>query len=224
MSLALASVNPSASAVWPPSGIALAATLLFGLRVWPAILVGAFFVNVTTAGSLATSVGIATGNTLEAVIGAWLVNRFAGGTAAFERPQGVLRFAVLILLSTTVSASIGVQSLWAGGFAESSQVPLIWLTWWLGDVGGTLVFTPFIVLWVRPGRAEITGGRALEAAALSATLIATAWFVFNRLDPAAFALLPPLVWAALRFGRRGAMTAAVATSWIALWGTLEGQG
>lgn len=224
LSLALASVNASASAVWPPSGIALAATLLFGLRVWPAILVGAFFVNVTTAGSLATSVGIATGNTLEAVVGAWLVNRFAGGTAAFERPQGVLRFALLILFTTTVSASIGVQSLWAGGFAEASRISLIWLTWWLGDVVGTLVFTPFIVLWVRPGRARITTGRVLEAAALSVTLIATTWFVFHRLDPAPFAVLPPLVWAALRFGRRGAVTAAVATSWIALWGTLEGRG
>src|SRR5713226_8510904 len=83
LGLKLALVNPSATAVWPPTGIALAALLLLGYRVWPAIFVGAFFVNVLTAGSIFTSLGIATGNTLEAICGAWLVNRFAGGTRVF---------------------------------------------------------------------------------------------------------------------------------------------
>src|SRR5256885_8935772 len=89
LSLQLAFVNPSASPVWPPAGIALAALLVFGYRVWPAIFVGAFFVNVTHAGNIFTSIGIACGNTLEAFCAAWLVNRFAGGTQAFERPQNV---------------------------------------------------------------------------------------------------------------------------------------
>src|SRR5213083_2801835 len=79
LGLALAFVNASASAVWPPAGIALAALLLLGYRTWPAIFVGAFLVNLTTAGDIATSVAIASGNTLEAIAGAWLVNRFAGG-------------------------------------------------------------------------------------------------------------------------------------------------
>src|SRR5215510_1355828 len=77
--LNLASLHASASPVWPPAGIALAATLLFGYRVWPAIFVGAFLVNLTTAGNVATSFAIATGNTLEALTGVWLVNRFADG-------------------------------------------------------------------------------------------------------------------------------------------------
>src|ERR1043165_7917438 len=77
LGLKLAFLNASASAVWPPSGIALAVLLLFGYRLWPAIFVGAFFVNLTTAGNLATSLGIATGNTLEALCGSWLVNAFA---------------------------------------------------------------------------------------------------------------------------------------------------
>src|SRR5215831_18257843 len=79
LGLKLAFLNASASAVWPPSGIALAVLLLFGYRLWPTIFVGAFFVNLTTAGNLATSFGIATGNTLEAICGAWLINVFANG-------------------------------------------------------------------------------------------------------------------------------------------------
>jgi integral membrane sensor domain MASE1 len=87
----LAFFHPSASPVWPPTGLALAAVLLLGYRVWPAVLVGAYLVNVTTAGSIATSIGIATGNTLEAVVGAYLVNRFANGRDAFDRPEDVFK-------------------------------------------------------------------------------------------------------------------------------------
>src|SRR5436190_24143928 len=83
LGLTLASLHASASPVWPPAGIALAALLLLGYRAWPAIFIGAFLVNVTTAGNVATSFAIATGNTLEALAGAWLVNRFAGGTNVF---------------------------------------------------------------------------------------------------------------------------------------------
>src|SRR5438105_495121 len=75
--LALASINPSATPIWPPSGFALAAILLRGYRVWPAILVGAFLVNATTAGSIATSIAIGCGNGLEAVVGAYLINRWS---------------------------------------------------------------------------------------------------------------------------------------------------
>src|SRR5205823_1596682 len=85
LGLTLAYVNASASPIWPPTGIALAAIVLLGYRAWPAIFIGAFLVNLTTAGNLATSLGIAIGNTLEAVCGAWLINGFAGGVHAFDR-------------------------------------------------------------------------------------------------------------------------------------------
>src|SRR5438477_12713729 len=101
--LMLASLHASASPVWPPAGIALAALLVLGYRVWPAILVGAFLVNATTAGNVATSLAVASGNTLEAVCGAWLVNRFAGGTTVFDRPQGVFKFALAVALSAIIS-------------------------------------------------------------------------------------------------------------------------
>src|SRR5438309_3555074 len=93
LGLSMASVHPSATAVWPPAGIALAAFLVLGYRVWPAIFLGAFLVNLTTSGSIAASIGIAAGNTLEGVLGAWLVNRYANGRRALDRPQDVGRLA-----------------------------------------------------------------------------------------------------------------------------------
>ncbi len=121
LSLKLAIVNPSASPVWPPAGIALAALLVFGYRVWPAIFIGAFLVNITTAGNFFTSLGIASGNALEALCGAWLVNRFAGATQVFDRPQNVFKFALAAMISTTVSPSLGVTSIALGGFAHWSN-------------------------------------------------------------------------------------------------------
>src|SRR6266446_8456881 len=111
LSLQLAFVHPSASPVWPPAGIALAALVVFGYRTWPAIFLGAFLVNVTTAGNIATSLCIATGNTLEAVCGAWLVNRFANGMRVFDRSQDVFKFTVAVTLSTLISPTFGVSSL-----------------------------------------------------------------------------------------------------------------
>lgn len=98
---------------------AVAFFLLFGFSVWPTIVVGAFLVNVTTAGTLLTSGSIAVGNTLGGLLGAWLVQRFAHGLRAFESPQDVFKFAILAgLLSPIVSATIGVTSLTWGGFAS----------------------------------------------------------------------------------------------------------
>ncbi len=225
LGLGLALVHPSASAVWPPTGIALAAAILFGSRVWPAILVGAFLVNVTTAGSVVTSFGIATGNTLEAVVGAFLVQRYAGGTAVFERPRGVFRFALLAAgASTAISATIGVASLTLGGLAAPERLAEIWLTWWLGDAIGALVFTPFIVVWAAPGGRRFPRRGALETVALAGALAAAGALAFQPGSPLSFLTITPLVWAAFRFGRRGAMTASVVLSTLALIATFRGGG
>src|SRR6058998_1122231 len=112
LGLSLASVHASASPVWAPTGIALAAFLTLGYRVWPAILLSAFLVNATTAGSLATSLSIGAGNTLEGLVGAYLVNRFARGRDALQRSLDVFRFAALTAIaSTMVSATWGVTTL-----------------------------------------------------------------------------------------------------------------
>src|SRR5229473_2769596 len=122
LSLRLASVHPSATPVWPPTGIAIATLVALGLRFWPSIFAGAFLVNVTTAGSVLTSLGIATGNTLEALLGSFLVVRFANGPNAFEKSWDILRFALYTgILGAAVAATFGATSLTLGGFASWNQ-------------------------------------------------------------------------------------------------------
>ena len=232
LGLSWAFVNPSATAVWPPTGIALAAFLIFGTRVWPAIFAAAFVANLTTAGSVLTSFGIATGNTLEGVLGAYLVQRFAGGRQAFGRPRNAFRFAVLAAaVSTTVSATLGVVSLALGGFAQWADFGRIWVTWWLGDGAGSLVVVPVVLLWVENPRVEWTGRQALEAAALLACLVLLGLLVFGGEFPAEttnypleFLCIPVLLWAAFRFGPRETATAILLLSVIAIGGTLRGLG
>ena len=169
LALRVAFLNPSASAVWPPTGIALASLLLLGYRAWPAVLLGAFLVNLTTAGNVATSLGIAAGNTLEAVIGAWLTGRFANGRDAFEQPQDFQRFLVLAgLVATAISPTLGVTSLCLGGFTPWSDYGPVWLTWWLGDVGGALIVAPPLILW---GSRPRPGWSRLQVVELGAVLL-----------------------------------------------------
>src|SRR5262245_43474283 len=160
LGLSLALVHASATAVWPPTGIALAGLMLLGYGAWPAIAVGAFVANITTHGSVASCLGIATGNTLEALAGAWLVNRCSHGRAAFLTGRGAFRFVALAgVLATTISATLGVLSLVLAGDATSSRFGAIWATWWFGDMGGAVVVAPFILLWSDAPRATWTPGR-----------------------------------------------------------------
>jgi diguanylate cyclase (GGDEF)-like protein len=232
LGLRLAFVHASATTVWPPTGVALAAFLILGTRVWPAIFAGAFLANLTTAGSLATSIGIAGGNTLEGLLGAYLVQRFAAGRRAFERPRNVVRFAVLAaVISTTVSATLGVTSLSLGGFARWADYASIWLTWWLGDAAGALVVAPAVLLWSANLRVHWDRRQAAEAVALLACLALVGVIVFGGLVPAGtqdypleFLCIPILLWAAFRFGARETATAILLLSGIAIWGTLRGFG
>jgi len=232
LSLRLAFIHPSASVVWPPTGIALAALMILGLRFWPAILAGAFVVNVTTAGSMATSLGIATGNTLEAVVGSWLVLRFAGGRAAFDTPGTVFRFAaVTAVLSTPISATLGVTSLTLGGFVSWAQYAPVWLTWWLGDACGALIVAPLLMLWTARPLPDWDRKRFFELAALFLSLSAVAAVVFGgvfhfagRNEPRTYLCAPFLMWAALRFNQRKVATALCLLSAIAVAGTMRGTG
>ncbi len=225
--LSLAQVHPSASAVWPPSGIALAAILLWGYRLWPGIFLGAFAVNLAAAGSIFTALSIGAGNSLEAILGATLVFRFANGPKAFEQTKTILKFILLaVILSTAVGAVFGVTSLTLGGLASWDKFFPIWLTWWLGDAVGDLIVGSLLVLWVTQPLFPIKTIRLWEATGLLVLLIFIGGLLFLTKIPTGleyFALVP-LLWAAARFGRRGAVTSAFALSAVALWGTLHGLG
>src|SRR3954463_16013509 len=180
LGLTLASVNPSASPIWPPTGIALAAVLLGGLRVWPAILAGAFAANAATAGTLETAAVIAAGNTLEAVIGGFLIGRWSGGARTFDTPSQVAKFALVCVGPATItSATIGVTTLYVAGFAASDKLMPIWVTWWLGDAAGGLVVTPAIVLWAQARRANVTRSEIVSILAVVAFATAVGFIAFS---------------------------------------------
>src|SRR5713101_61784 len=229
--LILASLHASASPVWPPAGIALAALLVLGYRVWPAIFIGAFLVNVTTTGNAATSLAIASGNTLEAICGAWIVNRFAGGTTVFDRPQGVFKFALAAVVSTIISPVFGVTSLALAGFADWTNYGAIWLTWWLGDTTSDLLIAPLIILWSIASKRRWNTREAVEVGILLLLLFVLSEAVFGgwltisaRNYPIAFISGPIVVWTAFRFTQRETATGIFILSAIAIWGTLHGFG
>ena len=232
LALQLAFVNASASPVWPSAGIALAALLVLGYRVWPGIFVGAFLVNFWTTLNILSSLGIAGGNTLEAVCGAWLVNRFAGGPRVFDRPQGVFTFALAALISAAVAPTAGVSSLAVGGFAQWSNYWPIWLTWWLGDASGDLVVAPLLVLWsVSATQRKWNRKQAVEVSVLLLLLVLLAetvfggWFPISaRNYPISFICGPIVIWTAFRFTPRETATGIFVLSAIAIWGTLHGFG
>ncbi|PYI42712.1 MAG: hypothetical protein DMF12_05850 [Verrucomicrobia bacterium] len=229
--LMLASLHASASPVWPPTGIALAALLVLGYRAWPAIFVGAFLVNASTAGNVATSLAVASGNTLEAMCGAWLVNRFAGGTTAFGRPQGVFKFALAAVVSTIISPAFGVTSLALAGFADWANYGAIWLTWWLGDATSDLLIAPLIILWSIASKRRWNRREAVEVGILLLLLFVLSEAVFGgwltisaKNYPIAFSCGAIVIWTAFRFTQRETATGIFILSAIAIWGTLHGFG
>jgi len=232
LGLQLAFFHPSATPVWPPTGIALVAVLALGYEVAPAIFIGAFLVNLTTAGTVGTSLGIALGNTLEALCAAAVVKRYAGGRHALERAPDVLRFALLAAVgSTTISATVGVTTLGLGGSAYWTDFGEIWLTWWLGDMGGALIVAPALLLWTtehvtpRPRRKVIEGIALIAGLLVACQLAFGAPLAIGGPDaPLEFACVPLIVWAAYRFGRREAAAAVLVVAALAVWGTLRGVG
>jgi len=232
LGLMLASVNPSASPIWPPSGIALAAVLLGGLRMWPAIFAGAFAANLLTAGTPETSALIAFGNTLEAIVGGFLIGRWSGGASTFMTPAQVAKFALVTVgPATIVSASIGVSTLCLAGLASWAKFTPIWITWWLGDAAGALVVAPAIVLWAQSPRKSFTRDEIVGIGAVLALTVAVGLVAFSPLlprtqysSPLGFLAIMPLLWAALRRGPRDTATASVILTGFTIWSTLENAG
>jgi PAS domain S-box-containing protein len=226
LSLLLAIPPGYATAVWPPSGIALAAMLLWGPRLWPGIWLGAALTNLTIEGSPLLAALIATGNTLEAVIGAALIRRYTKSQTNFQSGEDVVKFLGLCAVSATVAAAIGVCSLTLLRTIVWSEFIVNAWTWWQGDASGMIVVTPLIASWsIRWPRWSLP--KAIEAAALVAGLALATFMVFGGLPgdvPLAFITLPFVVWAAIRFTQREVTTLTAMVCGIAIWYTLQARG
>jgi integral membrane sensor domain MASE1 len=217
LGLSLAYTNNSISAVWPPTGLALAATVFWGYRMWPGIALGALLGNVDTGVPWYTVLGITTGNTGEALVGAFLLRRVADFRPSLERVRDVIALALLAgVVSTTVSATIGVSSLLLGDQITADGFGFAWRIWWLGDMGGNLVVAPAIMVAVTHWPYRGAPGRLLEGLVLAAGLVALAFLVFYSDVPRAFLVFPFVIWAALRFWQPGAVAASLALAAVAI--------
>jgi signal transduction histidine kinase len=221
-------IHSNATVIWAPSGIALAAMLLFGYRVWPAILLAAFFTNFTTVSSLVPSIAVAIGSTLEGLIGAYLVNTFAHGKNAFLRAGDIFKYTILAaLLSTTIVPNIGLTTLILKGYEEWAHFPEMWFSWWMGDVAGVLIVAPFILFWAARHQLQSIKFHKLEAILSFLVLILVSLILFGGAagkSPLTFICIPPIIWIAFRFGRRETITAIILLEIFGIWGTLQGYG
>jgi signal transduction histidine kinase len=236
----LRDANSGVSPIWPATGIALAGLLLWGYSLWPAIFVGACLIDVTShsivqasvALKIVHAVGIASGDTLEALVGAWLVNRFAIVSNAFLRVSDVFRYTFFAgVLTTALSATFGVGTLLAGGFLVKQNIGTAWLSWWMGDMVGAIIVAPLILMWKANPSVHFGARKALEALGLLLSLLVVSTLNFsNVLDfgtqryPLAFLFIPLLVWAALRFESRGVVAFISIICCLAVNGTWHGIG
>lgn len=222
----LAFATKQVTAVWPPTGIALAALLLCGYRVWPGIWLGAFISNAVSHEPALTAAGIAVGNTIGPLLGAFLLRRFVAFDNALERLRDVLGLVILgSAFPMMVSATSGVLNLALSGIVPWLEYWSVWWVWWAGDAMGVLLVAPVILTWGTARHAVTRQKRSpLELLLLGAALVATAWLSFMTSLPLAYPVYPFVVWTALRLGQRETTVAVAALSAIAIWGTTHHQG
>src|SRR5262245_46645374 len=227
LGLSLHAVGGFATAVWPPTGLALVALVLGGYRVWPGIALGAYLVNVWTGAPLLVAVGMALGNTLEALLGAVFLRCVVRFRPALDRLRDVAGLVGAAVLSTLVSATVGVTSGWFGGVIATDVYNEAWRTWWLGDMNGNLVVAALLLTWSTRPKTIASSRLLVEGAGLLLTVVSLGLLVFTRsmatdIIDFSYLIFPVLIWAALRFGPPGASAATALVSSLAIWGTAHG--
>ena len=230
VSLLLAIPPGYATAVWPPSGIALAAVLMLGNRVWPGIWIGATLVNFTVNPSLLLAALIGCGNTLEALAGATLIRRYIGVPYRFGTGEDVVRFVALAATSAVVAATFGVGSLALHGAVQPPEFLQNWWTWWEGDIVGIIIVAPLVLSWSLGDASVWPLRKKVEGACFGLLLLVATRLIFGgataqiTVFPLIFIIVPFIIWAAFRFGPRQVTLANMAVCSIAIWYTVDGQG
>lgn len=229
--LAHAVVGNSVTLAWAPSGIALAAVLLYGWRMAPAVALGAFLANAGTGIPLAAAFSIAAGNSLEALTGAWLLARFHVDVGLRTRRDVLALIVLAAFFGTMTSASVGVATLAAIGTVSPQHYGTAWVKWWLGDMMGMLVVAPPLLLWTREPLRAPAWAKVAEASCLLALLVIVTTRIFGsadvgptRYDAAPMAVFPFVIWGSLRFGQPGASLVTLVCAFMVLWGAAQGTG
>ncbi len=228
LGLSLQAVNEFAALIWPPSGIAIVVLLLFGRNLWPGVMLGAFFANFSIGASIPEALGIAIGNTLEATLALYFLNRL-GVDRVFPRLRDTMGFILVAVTAPIVSATLGVSTLVLGGSIPSSQFLLTWIPWWIGDMLGALILVPFVLSWIAPQFYKKTVAEEIERVAAITVTTATAFFIFwmassVTLPPFLYPIFIPLAWTAIRTGLRSTTLCIFLLAILAETGALFGRG
>jgi signal transduction histidine kinase len=231
LALQLAYVQANTTPVWPPSGIALTALLLLGIRYWPGIALGVVGGSLLTGAPLPMALGLGLANTLEALAGAYLLTNIIGLRPQLDHIRDVVGLAVAAAGSAALSATIGVSTLRVVFGTSAAPFATLWTTWWVGNLLGMLVVTAFLLVWATQRR-HVTERRYLvEGGAFLVLLILVSGFIFQDWSGSNIAhqaliylIFPFAIWAALRLEQLGAVTAVLVVSGIAIWGTVHGSG
>ncbi len=231
LGLQMAYVQSNTSPVWPPTGIAIAALLLFGYNLWPGISLGVLLGSLLTGAPFNLALGMTLGNTLEALVIAYCLHRFVDFRYDIDRVQDVISLLVVSFFGTMISATIGTTTLMLVDLGNWEFFQTIWITWWIGDLLGALVVVPVLLVWITSPPLLANWRSYIEGAIQLASLGLITWYVFSNQPPVGilhqallYVIFPFAIWAALRFGQRGATTAILLVSGIAIWGTAGGMG
>jgi len=209
-----------ATAIWPPSGIALAALLLGGPALWPGVWLGSFAANFTVEGAVLAPAVMATGSALQAYAIATLTQRHFGVPRSFNHVRQVVGFVGFALGGAIIAPTVALLPL-SVVYPLGADLAINWWTWWQGDACGMLIFAPLILTWSVPG-IRWTGRKALEGALFVVLLLAASEVVFSAGLARTFIFMPLILWAAFRFGQREVTTASAVICGVALWYTLRG--
>ena len=221
LGLRLAYLDGAVTALWPPVGVGIGALTLFGLRLWPGIVVGDLLAGDYST-PLGTVLGQTTGNALEVLIAALLLRRLVGGGVGLTRVVQVLALVGCAAVGTLVSACFGSVSLRLGNVVTAEEFAGVWRTWWLSDLCGALVVTPVILSWANPGLFRLGRRQTLEGVVLLTVLVLVAELPSQRDVP--YIVFPLLIWAALRFGPRGASLSLLVASGLTVLNTAHNTG
>ena len=219
--LELAYLDGAVAALWPPAGIGLAVLFLGGIRLWPGIVIGDLLLGDFSA-PFATVLAQTAGNTVALVVAAIALRRLTGGRGDLARVGDVLALVACAVLAAVISGAIGPLALRLGGVIEAGELSAVFRTWILGDASGVLVVAPALLTWATAGFAGLRRRELVEGAGMLLVLAILAELPPQRDVP--FIVFPVLLWAALRFGPRGAATAILVVCSITVWNTAQSAG
>ena len=215
--------GPVAAIVWLPVGVGIAYLYLRGLVFWPGVLLGDLLANDYTRLPVGTALAQTVGNVLEVVLAAYLLRRAARSGYLLGRVDGLVRLLPPLALATMVSATVGTLASRIGGVVSPDAFFTVWRTWWLGDACGALVVVPLALAWSQP-RSRLALTRAAEFVLMLAVTFTLTEIAFSTPKALEYLAFPGLIWAALRFGQRGATLAVTLVTAVAVWSTREADG